>query len=337
MTTTWSARTAALILDRTDVRQAHLSEALRELRTGVPRLAVVDEGRPAATLQWTGPPAQPSEPLVSVFWDFLALADAPDADILTFARRFGPLRWPEGPRDEQDPAPPAASPEPTGRTTPEDEVPTQPMTEPLRTWRMYARGLRALYDLVDPAIPAGTRTTEILTWSVAPAAIPLWLADPDRAEEPLEEGWLVGLVMAHYGLGVESHLASIAWEDRLLLAALAAAGVGPAYPADPRAGLVYTLPATPITADGSGGDLWQVRGLAPILTTSLAFAVRTQERPRCTRCGRPAAVVTRGPRAGHAWYGDHVLCRALSRAETIMKTEEKRAARHPAQPGENGA
>jgi hypothetical protein len=202
---------------------------------------------------------------------------------------------------------------------------------------MYARGLRALYDLVDPAFPQGKRTSEILTWSVAPAAIPGWLADPNRDADSLEEDWLVSVVMGHYMLGFDSKLASIAWEDRLLLAALAAAGVGPAYPADPRAGLVYTLPATPITAgDDDGSVLWQVRGLAPILTASLAFAVRTQERPRCTRCGRPAAVVTRGPRAGHAWYGDHTLCRALSRAETIMQTEQRRAAKHTRQADEKG-
>jgi len=335
MTTIWRTRAEALILDRTEIRQAHLAEALRTLRTGVPRLEVLDAGMPATTLQWTGQPVHPSEPLGSVFWDFLGLADAPDADILTFARRVGPLQWPEVGVGEQDSTTPAASPELTTTTTHDDKVPTPLMTEPLRTWRMYARGLRALYDLMDPALP---RNSEILTWSVAPAAIPFWLADPNRDAEPLEEGWLGSFVMAHYGLGIDPGMESIAWEDRLLLAALAAARVGPAHPADPRAGLVYTLPGTPLNAaDGDGGVLWQVRGLAPILIASLAFAVRTQERPRCTRCGRPAAVVTRGPRAGHAWYGDHELCRALSRAETLMQTEQRRAARHSRQADENGA
>jgi hypothetical protein len=119
----------------------------------------------------------------------------------------------------------------------------------------------------------------------------------------------------------------VAPPDRLLEAALAIAGVGAAFPPTRPAatgGLVYTIPAQATNAP-EGLRVWQVRALLPILTASLAFAIQTQERPRCTWCGKPAAIVTRAPRRGQPWYGDHRSCRTLARADTLNRSEDKRA------------
>jgi hypothetical protein len=179
--------------------------------------------------------------------------------------------------------------------------------------------LRALYDLVDPGLPHAARTSSMWTAALATITTPLWLEDPNRPAPPLTEGELSVLAL---GLMLNQSLAPPNW---LVTSALALAGVGPAYPSTRQdgTGLAFTLPARAIAA--AGRQLWQVQGLLPILTVSLAMAAQTQERARCTRCGNPAAILAQGPRKGREWYGDHDECRAQARAETMIRAESKRA------------
>jgi hypothetical protein len=285
---------------------------------------VVGAGEPAVSLHWSQEPTHLSEPVGTRFWEFLTLADASDEAIITFARRFGPLRWPEAADEARVQPPDGESGAASSADTDKEGAP--PLTEPLRIWRMYARGLAALYDLVDPALPPQARDSQIWTWSAAAAAIPLWLADPNPERQP-EEGWLAGFVTANYALE-DGPASKMAWGEQLVTASLVGAGIDPAFATDPAVALAYTLPASAIESGAKSQDVvWRVQGLLPILTVSLAVALRTQERPRCTRCGKPAAIVERAPRKGRAWYGDHTWCRALARAETIMAAEQKRAER----------
>jgi hypothetical protein len=196
------------------------------------------------------------------------------------------------------------------------------LDEPLQAWRMYARGLAALFDLVDLGLPRDAITPETWEWSIAAIAIPLWLMDRERMPPPITEAEVPSL-MTELGLG-----RAIPSPNELVESALGLAGISPAYDSAPESTSMpgYTLSAVPINAAGMPGmQMWQVRGLQPILAASLSLAALTQERPRCTRCQKPAAIVTRGPRQGRPWYGDHTWCRAMARAETMIKAEDKRA------------
>lgn len=310
----WRNEIEPTIVNRTRVRQGLLAEALRNLRTAVSAFDLVGFGTPEAALRWSSEPVRLSEPLETAFWDFLILAEAevPDEQIVGFARRFGPLVWPDPLRVEKEPT---STPE-----APENQAPRERAhTEPLAAWRMYARGLRTIYDRFDP--PPPETSGDEREWAIAPIVIPLWLrkgAPPFSEEEMLTEATIVGTGTLPF---------DVASPDRLLEAALAIAGVGAAFPPSRPAttgGLVYTIPARPANAP-EGLQVWQVRGLLPILTASLAFAIQTQERPRCTWCGKPAAILTRAPRRGQPWYGDHKGCRTLARADTLNRSEDKRA------------
>jgi hypothetical protein len=313
----WLNEIRPVIANRTRVRQGPLADALSNLRTAVPAFDLVNFGTPEAALRWSSQPVRLSEPLGTAFWDFLTLPDAEvlDEQIVGFARRFGPLAWPDPLRVGQEPA---STPE-----APETQAPGERASaEPLAAWRMYARGLRALYDRFDPPPPAGA-SGDGREWTIAPIVIPLWLrkgAPPFSEEDMLTEAVIVG---------IDTPPGDVAPPDRLLEAALAIAGVGAAFPPSRPATtgeLVYTIPAQ-ATSTPEGLRVRQVRGLLPILTTSLAFAIQTQERPRCTWCGKPAAIRTRAPRKGQPWYGDHTACRTLARANTINRSEDKRAVR----------
>jgi hypothetical protein len=318
MTMDWKSRVEATLGGRTEVRQAPLEEALRHLRTTVPAVEFVHAGRSDDELRWSTASESLSEDLGTVLWEFMALTDAPDEEIARFARRYGPLIWPAARREAADRhhvAPERSQASDNATNAPEEAV----FAEPLAAWKAYARGLRALYDLVDPAFPGGARTAGMWAESLAVIAMPLWLEDPSRPAPPLLEGELAVLALP---MALDQTLVPPAW---LVSSALARAGVGPVYPSarESTTGLGYTLPARAIVV--AGRHLWQVQGLLPILTVSLAMAAQTQERARCTRCGKPAAIRQRGPRAGREWYGDHVWCAMEARSETMERADEKRA------------
>jgi hypothetical protein len=317
---------AALIYNRVEVRQTHLETALRHLRAAVPALEVVDEDTPTPSLRWSRQPVHASAPLGGVLWEFMELTEATDEQIIEFARRFGPLVWREAKPGEQ------------GLGSAATASQEQSFTEPLQIWRGAARGVRALFDLVDPALPRGALSSDTWTWSIAPIAVPVRLANPDSAAPALEEE-LTALAMAGPpGLGPDPNYEDVSWPDRLLTAALAAAGVDPAYQSDPSSGLCYAIPGRLTSRANETRALpWQVEGLQPILMVSVALAAQTQERPRCTWCGNPAAIALRGPRKGRPWYGNHVMCRALARAKTMNQAEDKRTEKRRARTAHPGS
>lgn len=319
MTHEWLNGVEPTIANRTRVQQGPLAEAMSHLRTVIPAFDLVGVGTPEAAFLWSSQPVRLSEPLGTAFWDILTLADAdvPDEQIVGFARRFGPLVWPDA----------MGIGEPTSTRQASDGQASleRRHAEPLVAWRQFARGLRALYDRLDPSRPKGVSGDEP-EWAIAPIILPLGLKAGATAfpEELIpREATIVGMDFSPYD--------GVAPPDRLLEAALALAGVGAAFlPPSHRppatGGLIYTLPAEAIDAPDLGaGRVWQVRGLLPMLIASLAFALHTQERPRCTWCGKPAAILVRVPRKGQPWYGDHKACRALARANTLNQSEDRRA------------
>jgi hypothetical protein len=291
---------------RTDVWLAPLPEALGDIRTAAPPLQDFNEGD--ASLRWSGGEHALSEELGNCFWEFLALADAPDEDIVRFARRYGPLTgFPVSTEEEFD------------RARSEGRGSTGSTAEPVAIWRTLSQGLGGLFDLVDPALPAASVTPETWIQAVGAVVVSIWLNEPGLPDPPYDFMATDSgrLLVGDYALR----------PDWLVTTVLQRAGVGSAFRADPRYGprVGYTLPGR--EAPSLGRPVWQVAGLLPVLAVSLAVAAQTKGHARCTWCGKPAAIGKRRPRTGQRWYGDHASCRALARAKTMNLAEDKRAAK----------
>lgn len=340
------------VLNRTQVRQAPLAEALRDLRTTIPPFDLIGAGTETAALRWSCDPGRMSEDLSDAFWQFLALAEAPDEELVRFARQFGPLA---GPAEGQfAPGKLLHSHQEVGQQASQGSQ-AEHVVEPLFAWRMYARGLTALFDALDPSLPVHERQVS-REWLYAPLVVPLWLRGVvGPADQEYLASGLVAKILDENPLFGDS-------AETLLEVALVVAGVGPAFllrqepdrrrdnavtdieaddptelpggADDSSGGLSYTISGTLINApDRLSGQLWQTNGLLPILTISLAFAVSTQERHRCSWCGKPAAKVKRAPRKGQPWYGDHDACRVWARTASLVRSEDKRAEERRARRG----
>jgi hypothetical protein len=313
----------------TNVRQAPLGAALGHLRMRLPRLAIDDAGSPRATLRWTTEGESSSDPVDGALWEFLALDGTVVEDVFRLARRFGPLLWnPRGGNVEPEPGPERV--EPAGaRSSPapgaaEEDV--QTWAEPVSVWQAYARALATLYDLADSHLPVGPMNYEQRLHAIEAIAIPYWMADADLARHELTE-MESGALVTEQVMGWQ-RVPSEMDADRLVSAALDAARVRPVFTStrspDPRP--AYRIPAIERPLSGQPGTTaWHVQGLAPLLMVSLALALQTEERPRCTWCGKPAAIVTRRPQGNRPWYGDHAACRSLARVKTMNQAEDKRA------------
>jgi hypothetical protein len=308
------------IEQRVIVRRDNLANRLSRLRVVVPVLEwrTNDDGQ--GVLIWSPRNVNLSDPLDSCFAEFITLVDAPTEDIIRFAKRFGPLHRPV-------PSASRVSREEQGEEA--DGPPSDSFSEPIWAWRMYARGLRALMNVTEVASRGAVTGSDDLIWAFATVAVPQWLDNAASADPPLTE-------LDALSLAVE-HLLSDDMVERIVTTALESAGVGPAFPARKQSEeLGYSLPLRKLyPADGTQVQVtWGPPSLLPVLAISLAFALIPEEPTICTWCKKPAGVVRRRPRKGHPWFGDHTRCRALARVETVVRVEEKRAAKRRARKAE---
>lgn len=303
---------------RVVVAQAPLATALQSIGTVLPTLELVEDTTNSPTLRWSPGSMRPSTAIGEAFWEFLTLSEAPDEEVIRFAQRYGPLSWPGdvrgGTRSHRGSAP-------IDRTR-DASLPDDRFDEPLAAWRTCSRGLSRLYDLLDPALPSSAREA-FTPFTIAHTAVLLFL--PEVALTYTEEE--IGKQMVLNGLKHGPTFVYVS-PEQLLNEVLAASQVGPAYPFvfEKPSEIAFSIPGAPAERSTRNGQVsWQVRGLLPVLSVSLAFAILNEERPRCTWCGKPAAIVKRKPRAGQPWYGDHKDCRTWARVDTKLRSEDKRA------------
>lgn len=317
MTPDWTKPTYTTITEQTVVTPGPLTESLHHLRAVVP--SVQTEHDPSGYLQfrWHHERSTPSQPLGTCFWDLIELADGADADLVRFVERYGPLVWTH---ETQDGVIDAAG--ERGAS----------WLEPLWAWRNYARALKSLFAMVDARGVGESLPVEEWLDAIAAVAIPIILRSGSFPKEPPTGEDFLAVLSEHNLDGRHGHPA-IPF-DQIVTAALRLAGVGMAFVADSADETpAFALPATVLQPARSFADmsLWQVRGLLPILAIALAIELRAPERGLCTWCGKPAAIIGRRRRRGHAWFGDHEDCRAearsiaMRRAKTAYRERRKSA------------
>ena len=297
----WRNEAEDVLVARASVIEGPLASALMQFRTVVPALVETDDTDADALLRWAVAPTEESPPLSSALWEFMSLDGAPHDEIRRFARRYGPLWWP----DEIAVATPSS--------------PLQ-IEEPVWAWRTLARGFVGLFGLLtDESRPAGFDDADAITWAVAAIAVPFALGSEEDRQLSLTE-WATVFPMRQ-ALGSHSSWSGVIGE-RLMEALLEVSDVKASYTSRRRSdgALDLLLPARWVGEANS----WRVQGLLSLLAASLAIAVRTDEAALCSRCGKPARIVSRKPQAGRPFYGDHEICRTLARGETMLRAERKR-------------
>lgn len=279
------------------------------VRGAVPRVRLEGAGE-GARLVWDAGPIAPGEPLDGV-WDFLALAEAGDAEILAFARRHGVLGLERGGNEAG--------------------------SEPVAAWQAYARGLRAVLGIAA-ALRQG-RHTRLEEWALAAGAA-VTLAEPASLDgdsrQRLAEGFAglaLYVVLDQTGpgdLAVTQHRLF----ERLMAELLARSGLRPSMVVDEagRGRLGLALPVAPSQRPGSTAAE-EVGRLADILLAAACEAIESEGLGRCDVCGRPfrRSPDAAGPRSDRRTFCSEA-CRRQAKREVQRDSARRRAAARRATP-----
>lgn len=334
MSGSWRGRLSDLGDTKNGTVEARAVELALPVRTIIPRIELRQANRNGAVLSWTGAGTHLGEALDDCLWEFVELEHATDEKIAAFANQYGLLS--SLPGDDPPHAPEAA----TGWQL-------QPGTEPLAAWRSLATGVGALLDMAT-AVSDRERSGDASDphgWEAALGALATiaWLAEPERGEDLPTSQDLYGAWLAIVELGGSGQHTGSADRLRWLLdGALRLSGVHvmPSTVGMSKPQVRYRLPTTGLgrleqpsstvaSTRQSAHDLnshvyWRVPSLLPVLATELARAIEPGEHYRCTRCGRLAWVVGRRPGGRREWFGDHVFCRRVHRADVVRRAAARR-------------
>lgn len=265
-------------------------------------LAARTEQRRSERLVWQPQDGQIQSDLSEAFWEFLDLGSADDDRLWMFAAKYGPLLAPQGDVQHQE--------------QPDD-------------WRSLSRGFNAAYDLALAEKGWEPDAHESRVNAFLTITVPILMRSQQyvlRSAEDHDEmvAWAIGV-----GSVVLERLTSQKFPERILNGALNAANVGPAIDLNDNhpGAQVLAVPVSPLatTLEVEGIVKHQVPGLLAILALSLATAMQHLERPRCSRCGKPARKLKRAPRPDQPWYGDHDTCRAQAHLESVTRTNARLA------------
>ncbi|MGI8643271.1 MAG: hypothetical protein ACR2LS_04055 [Thermomicrobiales bacterium] len=305
---------------------------LANIRIGVRRLAPLADPGEDAVLRWDPGATSPSEPLDDVLSELRALDDAPPAAIVAFARRFGPLNWPDS-----DHAAALAS--NTG------ETPASAHEESLALWRQVVRDVETLVSMGIITRPGNPPVPVSAWWEAFDAANAIVEVRRRGARVDLpfaaRERHRVKQVLGSVGPAptAESQHDLL---DQILDLVQDAAEVRSATVRDERGKRQpgFAMPAIWFSGSTNTGipPHWQVDSLLHVIALAVAYAPDDEDQWLCSRCGHPAKVRPGGRRPRrhgdqrYPWYGDHEQCRVLARAESLVQAddlrfEKRRAAR----------